>query len=169
MNIVENEMSLKALRYKQICDFDDVKSRVEKNNIVRFIRDKYIGVLRNKQRGIQVCDHNIIESWYNESIMYALTKWKGQTQFGVYLTLCFKSIIGHYLQELSPVNRKDVKGKVSFEAIIENLNAYEDGLDYDSAGLFTEDDELKFTKEFLNQEDMDYSEVDDQFERWKFD
>lgn len=168
MVIVENQISLVALEYKKIADLEDPKSRVRKNQIVKQIRNQYIGVLRNKQRGVPLSEHNIIESWFNESIMYALVKWKGKTQFGVYLSVCFKSIISNYLKELSPVNRKDVKGRVSYDQIIDTMLNYEDSLDYDEVGFLSEDDELRMVGDMLNDVGgMDYSEIDAQFEAWK--
>ena len=167
MVIYNDPMSLIALEYKQLSDNDDVKSRARLNVIFKQIAKQFEGLKCNKQRGLALGDHSIIESNFNEAVLYALTKWKGKSPFGGYLSVCFKGITRGYCKEISPVNRSAFTKRVSYDAIIDHLAEYESNLDYDDAGFFNESDELNLTSEYLGYEEVDYSEFNDEYEKWK--
>ena len=113
----------------------------------------------------------MVESQFDDAILYALTKWKGKSPFGGYMSVCFKGIISRYCKELSPVNRAEYTKRVSYDKIIDKITDYEDNLDYDDSGLYTEDDMISVggLDTFDEEEDTntDYSEIDDKFEKWK--
>jgi hypothetical protein len=169
MDIHQDELSRDALRYKQICHLDDPLIRVEMNRIFRKIKQKFIGVLRNKQRELPLRDQKLIESQFDGFILYALTKWKAKSPFGGYLSVCFKGIIRQYCKEISPVNRSEFTKSVSYDKIVDFIYEYEDNIDIDDVGLLNEDIELGITRDILGGEMIDYSEIDDEFEKWKLD
>ena len=169
MNIIQDEMSKSALRYKQIAGNSDQKSRSEMNKIFRQIRKQFEGVLKNKQKSLPLGDQNIIESHFDDSILYALTKWKGTSPFGGYLAVCFKGIIRNYCKEISPVNRNGYTKRVSYDLIVEKLYEFEDNVDVDDAGFLCEDDELRFAGELIDENRVDYTDFDDEYERLKLD
>lgn len=84
------------------------------------------------------------------------------------MSVCFKGIITRYCKELSPVNRSECTKRVSYDRIVEKINEYEDNLDYDDAGLYTEDDMIEIGG-LEDYEELDYSDLDDTFEKWKLD
>ena len=167
MDIHSHPMSLLALEYKRISYLNDRKSRNRMSEIFLKIKNQYIGVLKNKQRELPLGDQSIMESQFEEWILYAITRWSGKSPFGGYLSVCFKGLIRCYCKEISPVNRSEHTSRTSYDIMIDKIIKHENDLDYDDAGFYDEDTMISLGDLSEEVELIDYSEIDDTFERWK--
>lgn len=159
MNIVNDEKSQFALRYKQIYDIEPRTPEIsrELNKIINHFLKIYEPFLFRKLTGVPKHDRDIIISEFQYQLVYALRKWRGASPVGGYIALCLKAVIRQYLIEKSPVNRQEVKSATSYEMISESIANKEDSIGDEYRQFETDYDEIA---DMLVEDDEELSSID---------